>query len=127
MIRFIIKRRLSDSGSQARTTTHETIDAECPELQRALEGSSWGPRGYDLREVVGVEVLPVNALAPLTLERIGELEASAWSESADEPAFECVVALVRATEREFGIGGAPETPATELARWAETRRERADA
>jgi hypothetical protein len=127
MIRFIIKRRLSDSVSQARTTTHETIDAECPDLQRALEGSSWGPRGYDLREVVGVEVLPVETRAPLTLERIGELEESAWSESPDEPNFECIVALVRATEREHGIGSAAETPATELARWAEPRRERADA
>jgi hypothetical protein len=59
VIRFIIKRR-EDNGYGARTTNFETFDAPCPALEHALTGGGQakGGPGYDLRELVGVEVLP---------------------------------------------------------------------
>lgn len=58
MIRFIIKRRLNDTVSRATQFIHETIDSDCPALEAALVGSTWGVKGYDIREVIGIEVLP---------------------------------------------------------------------
>lgn len=57
-IRFIIKRRILDAQSGAREFSHETIDGECPELERALTGGTFNQRGYDTRELVGTEILP---------------------------------------------------------------------
>lgn len=56
-LRFILRRKLHDAHSGA---THEglfTIDAEVPELERALDRGGYGAgQGYDLTELVGVEV-----------------------------------------------------------------------
>jgi hypothetical protein len=57
MIRFIIKRHMDNSRTVG-TSTFETLDAECPELEAALLGGGHDNAGsYDLRELVGVEVL----------------------------------------------------------------------
>lgn len=59
MIRFVIRRRLLDRGTGLATEGLETVDANCPELERVLRGGGLDPHGaYDHREVAGVEVLP---------------------------------------------------------------------
>jgi hypothetical protein len=58
MIRFIIKRHM-DNGRTVGTATFETFDVDVPDLERALTGGGHDHAGsYDLRELVGVEVLP---------------------------------------------------------------------
>ena len=58
MLRFVIRRRELDRGTELRTETLETIDAACPELERVLRGGGLDRHGaYDHREVAGVEVL----------------------------------------------------------------------
>lgn len=58
MIRFIIKRH-TDNARTVGTSTFETLDVECPELEAALLGGGHDYAGsYDLRELVGVEILP---------------------------------------------------------------------
>lgn len=58
MIRFIIKRHM-DNARTVGTSTFETIDVDVPELEAALTGGGHDFAGsYDLRELVGVEVLP---------------------------------------------------------------------
>lgn len=57
MIRFIIKRHM-DNGRSVGTSSFETFDVDVPELERALTGGGFdGGGSYDLRELVGVEVL----------------------------------------------------------------------
>lgn len=59
MIRFIIKRR-QDNSYDCVSSNFETIDADCPALEQALTrgGKMVGGPGYDISELVGVEVLP---------------------------------------------------------------------
>lgn len=58
MIRFIIKRHM-DNARSVGTATFETLDAEVPALEAALLGGGYDSGGsYDLRELVGVEILP---------------------------------------------------------------------
>ena len=57
MIRFIIKRHM-DNGRTVGTAYFETIDVDVPELEGALTGGGHDHGGsYDVRELVGVEVL----------------------------------------------------------------------
>ena len=58
MIRFIIKRHL-DNGRTVGTSGFETLDVDVPELEALLTGGGHDYAGsYDIRELVGVEVLP---------------------------------------------------------------------
>lgn len=58
MIRFIIKRHM-DNGRTVGTSSFETFDVDVPELEAALTGGGFDfACSYDLRELVGVEVLP---------------------------------------------------------------------
>ena len=58
MIRFIIKRHM-DNGRTVGTASFETFDVDVPELEAALNGGGHDHAGsYDVRELVGVEVLP---------------------------------------------------------------------
>ena len=60
MIRFIIKRHF-DNGRTVGTSSFETFDVDVPDLEVALTGGGFDPAGsYDIRELVGVEVLPVS-------------------------------------------------------------------
>jgi len=59
MLRFIINRR-QDNSYDCVSSNFETIDADCPALEQALQrgGKMVGGPGYDISELVGVEVLP---------------------------------------------------------------------
>lgn len=58
MIRFIIKRHM-DNGRTVGTSYFETFDVDVPELENALTGGGTDHAGsYDVRELIGVEVLP---------------------------------------------------------------------
>jgi len=61
VIRFIIKRHM-DNGRTVGTSTFETFDVDVPELEAALTGGGHDHAGsYDVRELVGVEVLPAES------------------------------------------------------------------
>lgn len=66
MLRFIIGRKMKDPEHGFTTSGFETLDIDVPELERALVGGGTGPGCYDIRELAGVEVLPMVAeAAPL--------------------------------------------------------------
>lgn len=56
-LRFIIKRRAQDPHTGLRSSGHQTIDLEVPELEALLTSGGQGPAGYDVCELAGVEVL----------------------------------------------------------------------
>jgi len=58
MLRFIIKRRFKDGICGVELEDFETLDCDAPDLERALIAGGYGPNGYDIRILVGVEVLP---------------------------------------------------------------------
>lgn len=57
MLRFIVRRKTRDNESGYEGESHFTIDANVPELERALGSGGIGHHGYDVTELVGVEVL----------------------------------------------------------------------
>lgn len=57
MLRFIVKRRTNDCYSGAMFSNLQTIDVDVPALESALDRGGYGEQGYDLTELVGVEVL----------------------------------------------------------------------
>ncbi|MBT2299205.1 hypothetical protein J7E70_01885 [Variovorax paradoxus] len=59
MLRFIIKQRM-DNSYDCVTERLVTLDVDVPELERVLAGGMQGKGGpgYDVRELVGVEILP---------------------------------------------------------------------
>lgn len=59
MIRFILKRRM-DNSYDCVSAHFETVDVDVPELEAMLRrgGQNIGGPGYDITELVGVEVLP---------------------------------------------------------------------
>jgi hypothetical protein len=58
-LRFIIKQR-TDNSYDAVASCLRTIDIEAPALEAILAGGGQGigGPGYDIRELVGVEILP---------------------------------------------------------------------
>lgn len=64
MLRFILKRRM-DNSYDAVTQHYETVDIDAPVLQALLQrgGQGKGGPGYDITELVGVEVLPAKHAA----------------------------------------------------------------
>ena len=60
MIRFIIRVKNLDSVSGAAWEQLATIDADVPELERALRSGGRGENCYELVELVGAEVLETN-------------------------------------------------------------------
>ena len=57
MLRFIIKRDVKDGCNGLTTSGFETVDIDVPELERILLGGGFSERGYDCRELAGVEIL----------------------------------------------------------------------
>ena len=81
MLRFVLKRKTNDVYSGAVFSTVFTIDANVPDLESALDRGGYGAeQGYDLTELVGVEVLRV---APQ--ESVEKTGTSANSKSAPLP------------------------------------------
>lgn len=57
MIRFILKRKHRDNISGAEWTEMETFESHFSPLQAALQRGGMGQDGYDLTELVGVEIV----------------------------------------------------------------------
>lgn len=80
-IRFILKRRVQDTHTGLRSSSHQTIDLDVPELEALLTAGGQGPAGYDVSELAGVEVLD----SMQDLERWHQAAAArASASSADE-------------------------------------------
>ncbi len=58
MIRAVLRRRWADKISGASTDQLFTLDFDCPELEEALLKGGYGESGFDMTDLVGVEVLP---------------------------------------------------------------------
>ena len=67
-LRFIIKRRQL-SECMDRDDLY-TIDADVPELERALRSGGYGPGGCDSHTLLGVEILP----EPVAQDKLATLE-----------------------------------------------------
>ena len=59
MIRFILKRRIKDKYNAGLEEEYfETFDLDVPMLQTALSAGGTGEGHYDMRTLLGVELLP---------------------------------------------------------------------
>jgi hypothetical protein len=59
MIRFLIRRKILSRGTGLLSESIESIDADVPDLERALLDGGHDEHGaYDYRELIGTEVLP---------------------------------------------------------------------
>lgn len=57
MIRFIMRRRWRDSESQASGEQLYTVDGDVAKLEYQLRHVGHGPNGYEIHELVGVELI----------------------------------------------------------------------
>lgn len=92
MLRFVIRRKMLDRGSSLASEGLETVDAECPELERVLRGGGTGMDSYDYREIVGAEVLP-SAERGFTVSQLAEACISA---EIPDSKFESLLLALRA-------------------------------
>lgn len=75
MLRAIIRRRYKDRATGLETVGHETIDFLAAQLETVLRGGGWAEDGYDVRELVDVEVLAYPS-DHLTLDVYGDCKCS---------------------------------------------------
>lgn len=59
-LRIIIRSNLKLEGSNHVDVTYRTMDVEAPEVEAFLCGGGMNPDSFLLREVVGVEVIPLH-------------------------------------------------------------------
>lgn len=64
MIRLIVQRHEVNCNSGEDSKSYFTFDIEHPEIESILSGGGRGQMGFDLRQVMGVEVVPVAAPKP---------------------------------------------------------------
>jgi hypothetical protein len=61
VIRFVLRRKhKADPDPGCGTVALETLDVECPELEAALTRGGVSQYSYDITELVGAEILPVD-------------------------------------------------------------------
>lgn len=60
MLRFILKRETFYEINQMRCAGHFTVDIDVPELESLLTSGGLGESGFDVTELVAVEVLTSN-------------------------------------------------------------------
>lgn len=82
-LRVILRRDVGFYAPDAsvKTTSHATIDVDAPEVEMALKSGGHGPDGYELTQVVGVEIIPTApAAADANSDRylIWSNERGAW-------------------------------------------------
>ena len=61
MLRFILRRETFYEVNQMRGGGHFTVDIDVPELEALLKSGGSGESGYDMTDLVAVEVLSPNA------------------------------------------------------------------
>lgn len=64
MIRFIMRRKWRDAISGAESENFESLLCDVPELERTLSGGGHGEGGFDIRELVGAEIVLDAAPSP---------------------------------------------------------------
>lgn len=64
MIRFIIRIKWRDGHSGAEGEHFRTLDLDMPDLKDALSIGGYGENGYEMAELVGVEMLPTSTDTP---------------------------------------------------------------
>jgi hypothetical protein len=64
MLRFILRREMFSEVNQQRGRSMETLDAECPALERALMRGGCGESWFDQTELLGVVILPAKEITP---------------------------------------------------------------
>lgn len=57
MLRAIIRNKVKDKYSGGEWENIETIDVNCPELESILSSGGYGDGGYQIAQLVGIEVL----------------------------------------------------------------------
>ena len=67
MLRFIIKRQISDRYSELKSEHLETILVECKELEDILLRGGVGMNEYDHSSLVGVELVNNAGLSPKSM------------------------------------------------------------
>ena len=59
MLRFIVRRTECDMNAGGHMdVSHQTIDLDVPELERLLCSGGRGPMGFEVHDLIGVEVRP---------------------------------------------------------------------
>jgi hypothetical protein len=56
MIRFVLRRHTADRHSGAKRSEIETLDVECPELEKVLTRGGYDQDSYDFTLLEGAEV-----------------------------------------------------------------------
>jgi hypothetical protein len=62
MLRFIIRSKYKDRCNGVECERLTTIDGEVPQLESILRGGGFAEDGYELYELVGVEVLDIQGV-----------------------------------------------------------------
>ena len=57
MLRVMLRRRMHDAASGCSIDNLFTLDVEVPELEQQLRKGGYGESGFEVIEMVGVEVL----------------------------------------------------------------------
>lgn len=59
MLRVILRRRHKDRCTGLESAGYQTVDIDVPEIEEILRGGGVAEDGYDVRELAGIEILPI--------------------------------------------------------------------